>query len=95
MWRELIISREFYQISDKKFEFRTYEMAARLYEKMDTEILANSSCIAETTWYEKRNYTQVFNLNEVLLNGTEEYVDFFYFTVRAYSKKTSSRKNVG
>ncbi|CAI2355424.1 unnamed protein product [Caenorhabditis sp. 36 PRJEB53466] len=81
------------KIEVEKAYNQTYEMAARLYEKMDVEILANSSCIQETTWVAEKNYTQVFNLNEKLLNETDEYVDFFYFTVRAYAKKSNMRKN--
>ncbi|EGT47682.1 hypothetical protein CAEBREN_14858, partial [Caenorhabditis brenneri] len=73
---------------------QTYAIASRLYEKMETEILSNYSCIQETTWIEERNYTSVYNLNDKVLNGTEEYIEFLMFGVRAYPKKINSRKNV-
>lgn len=72
---------------------RTYDIASRLYEKMESEILSNYTCIQETTWIEERNYTSVYNLNDKVLNGTEEYIEFLGFGVRAYPKKVNSRKN--
>ena len=73
---------------------RTYAIASRLYEKMETEITTNYTCIQETTGIEERNYTSVYNLNEKVLNGTDAYTEFLIFGVRAYTKKTNSRKNV-
>lgn len=61
---------------------------------MESDILSNYSCMHETTWIEERNYTSVYNLNEKVLNGTEEYIEFLIFGVRAFPKKINRLGNV-
>ncbi|CAP29296.2 Protein CBG09258 [Caenorhabditis briggsae] len=72
---------------------QTYAIASRLYERMESDILSNYTCMKETTWIEERNYTAVYNLNEKVLNGTDPYTEFLYFGVRAYPKKFNTRNN--
>uniref|UniRef100_A0A8R1DU26 Uncharacterized protein n=1 Tax=Caenorhabditis japonica TaxID=281687 RepID=A0A8R1DU26_CAEJA len=82
-----------HMLEQERIYNETDNMAATLYQKMDTEIRARHPCIQETTRVADRNYTLVHNLNSAILNGTDEYVEFLLFTVHAYSNGLSAEKN--
>ncbi|CAB3398401.1 unnamed protein product [Caenorhabditis bovis] len=72
---------------------QTHDLAFNLYEKMSSQIInENSGCFDRTTFNETKDYVKVWTLNQKVLEGVEDPIEFLEFRMKTLTKNQPERR---